>query len=120
MTNQIKNFILEGEKEFDKEFVSSDGTYILDSNLHLANGDIINTPTQLKQFISSRQISLIKMIVEMVESEKKIDPIKNGMDRGYNPRAYDRERKETIIYNKGNNQALDIISSKLSELTDGK
>jgi len=97
MTNQIKNFIEEGEKEFDKLF---------DKQFHATYQDA-------KQFISSRQISLIKMIVEMVESEKKCN--KTAYIKYTEPTEWDFTEEDKKI-----NQALDTISSKLLELTDGK
>lgn len=64
MNQNIKNFIEEGEKEFDKEFSNViwqeqciQGSYVLSYKEKEA-------PNRLKHFISSRQISLIKMIVE--------------------------------------------------------
>jgi hypothetical protein len=53
MENQIKNFIEEGEKSFDKKWVKL-----------FEEGSWPMIGIELKQFISSRQISLIKMIVE--------------------------------------------------------
>ena len=53
MENQIKNFIEEGEKSFDKKWVKL-----------FEEGSWPMIGIELNQFISSRQISLIKMIVE--------------------------------------------------------
>ncbi len=90
----IKNFILEGEEEFDKEFT--------EVSCECGARDLFDF-SKVKQFISSRQISLIKMIVEMVESEKYTGKSELELD------AY-----------KGFNQALDTISSKLSSLVNGE
>ena len=89
---------------------------------------------RLKKFISSRQISLIKMIVEMVESEKKERPIRSleelalGMAKFENLSEEDKvkvKNKDNGFYIKNveyvvHNQTLDTISSKLKAITDGK
>lgn len=96
----IKNFILEGEEEFDKEFT--------EVSCECGARDLFDF-SKVKQFISSRQISLIKMIMEMVESGKK--------------EVYFLNYKEDSIENaenRGNNQALNTISSKLSSLVNGE
>jgi len=97
--NNLKNFIEEGEKEFDRKFV-----------VHCSDGDLLGKDDdggkevkRCKNFISSRQISLIKMIVEMVESEKR-----DQYDFGIQDPAYAEQE--------GFNQALDTISSKLKTL----
>ncbi len=84
MENQIKNFIEEGEKEFNKEieklndiYYDTDGYeklkfYLKTSNNLLCRSEVYPEtqyeldPDKIKQFISSRQISLIKMIVEEI------------------------------------------------------
>ena len=102
MTQQIKNFIEEGEKSFDKKWVKL-----------FEEGSWPMIGIELKQFISSRQISLIKMIVDMVESEKKCN--KTAYIKYTEPTEWDFTEEDKKI-----NQALDTISSKLLELTDGK
>ena len=64
MTNQIKNFIEEGEKEYEEKFCHN-----LDDTEGVLSFYETTQAENVKQFISSRQISLIKMIVEMMESE---------------------------------------------------
>lgn len=117
MTNQIKNFIEEGEKEFEEKFGDpmkkkyGKGFVLYCTNCNGKSYD------DIKQFISSRQISLIKMIVEMCEDEKrelKQDcneclSCESGMS---NCDVRDQDRQF--------NKALDTISSKLKTLTDGK
>ena len=95
MNQNIKNFIEEGEKEFDKIEITGIGEWKTSADRN-----------NIKQFISSRQISLIKMIVEMVESEKKETRF---LDNG----------TMSVVGNWANpvfNSALDTISSKLKEL----
>ena len=65
MNESIKNFIEEGEKELER--VIYDSYEILDSK---GKGF-----EQVKQFWNSRQISLIKMIVE--EAVKKLEKRQN-------------------------------------------
>jgi hypothetical protein len=131
---QIKNFIEEGEKEFDKgyytfrfEFTDLDGKrkfkvcYWSDGipkeealkNVHnyiygFKNAKLTDFTdnSYVKQFITSRQISLIKMIVEMIDGDIK------KMKEDWNPQ-YNLELQDKC-------DALDTISSKLKELTDGK
>lgn len=88
-------------KEFDEEFDNRKvvGDRIFKDYCPYLKEDI-------KSFISSRQISLIKMIVEMVESEKKETRF---LDNG----------TMSVVGNWANpvfNSALDTISSKLKEL----
>ena len=91
MNNKIKNFIEEGEKEFEEKFF-------------IDNGKIpVEEYVDIKQFISSRQISLIKIIVEMVESEKEKVPSKD--DDSIYPIVVEEINKK-----------LDTISSKLKDL----
>ncbi len=106
----IKNFIEEGEKEFEEKFLY---WVVLGSTLN--DGSIRRFKAvepdaeEVIKFISSRQISLIKMIMEMVESGKK--------------EVYFLNYKEDSIENaenRGNNQVLDTISSKLSSLVNGE
>jgi len=59
MEEKIKNFIEEGKKEFEDRFPD----YELDAESQ--GHETIRK--NLKQFISSRQISLIKMIVEEIK-----------------------------------------------------
>jgi len=95
----IKNFIEESEKELKEEWNS----FVKDTREY---GEF---PEVLVQHIedfwyeksSSRQISLIKMIMEMVESEKSKDCYGKNMENIYN-------------------DALDTISSKLSSLVNGE
>ena len=131
MTQNIKNFIEEGEKELMKRFVTrcSDGDLLGGKNDN--DGKEVK---RLKKFISSRQISLIKMIVEMVESEKKERPIRSleelalGMAKFENLSEEDKvkvKNKDNGFYIKNveyvvHNQTLDTISSKLKAITDGK
>jgi len=111
MTNQIKNFIEEGKKELREYF---------DINLKPKHNGIKDLDREiLVNFISSRQISLIKMIVEMVESEKKDTMVINTNPGGSNAGCKTcggQENCQCEMYN----QALDTISSKLLELTNGK
>lgn len=86
----IKNFIEEGEKEFEEKFWKT-------------NCEIQGTKF-MTDWHKHSQISLIKMIVEMVESEKK-DGIALCMGCDCNEEY---------------NQALDTISSKLSSLVNGE
>jgi hypothetical protein len=95
MTQNIKNFIEEGEKEL----LNLIGETILIRDTNFATKD----ENDIKQFISCRQISLIKMIVDMVESEKLFE--EDAPFEGLNDNDY-----------KIFNQALDTISSKLKEL----
>ena len=131
MNQNIKNFIEESEKELMKRFVTrcSDGDL-----LGGKNDDDGKEVKRLKKFISSRQISLIKMIVEMVESEKKERPIRSleelalGMAKFENLSEEDKvkvKNKDNGFYIKNveyvvHNQTLDTISSKLKAITDGK
>jgi hypothetical protein len=77
MNQNIKNFIEEGEKLLDEKFpnsknlpeyetVSGKDSYCLLKHEWNGNGwTLIPVREDIKQFISSRQILLIKMIVEM-------------------------------------------------------
>jgi len=68
MNESIKNFIEEGEKQFEEKWTEDYSTGII---CDLINGNEIGNSANfddIKQFISSRQISLIKMIVEIVEN----------------------------------------------------
>ena len=91
MTQNIKNFIEEGEKELLN--IIGETTLVKDENWATKNKE------DIKQFISSRQISLIKMIVE--ENNKA----KLG-----------KEYTGSIDFKLGYNTAIDTISSKLKEL----
>jgi hypothetical protein len=101
MTNQIKNFILEGEKELKDSLLNEWG---------VDNRASDSFDNWIIKKSSSRQISLIKMIVEMVESEKKEEYL-------YHDEYYHSNHECDVLTH---NQALDTISSKLKELTDGK
>lgn len=92
MNQNIKNFIEEGEKEFDKIEITGIGEWKTSADRN-----------NIKQFISSRQISLIKMIVEMCEEESEI------------LNAYSSDDLQDAR-NSGGIQALDTISSKLKTL----
>ena len=132
MTQNIKNFIEEGEPLFNEKF----GMYTrqvaisqtpddIKNNLPILYTDISN---ELKQFIFSRQISLIKMkdqefqdklkmIIDMIKSKKKKKKSKKPCpDEIIGCYVY---HYETKLSNKDKsfNQALDTISSKLKELT---
>ena len=61
---KIKEWLQQGEKEFDEKFTYM-GRNQADQLDRIWNGRV--TIPSMKQFISSRQISLIKMIVDMVE-----------------------------------------------------
>ena len=103
MINQIKNFILEGEKEFEEKFNSYE-----EPEKYLTNRDIENG--KLKAHLDwhkQRQISLIKMIVDMVESEKI-----------QNPQSTFASPIDEYLWheNNGVNKGLDTISSKLKIL----
>jgi len=67
MTNQIKNFIEEGEK-LKEEYNNFMESPAIENDWDSVKDGSFNW--WIEKF-SSRQISLIKMIVEMVESEKK-------------------------------------------------
>ena len=105
MNQNIKNFILEGEKEFDDVFKN---TQRMNLDIPIINSETLIESThrkKLKQFISSRQISLIQMIVDMCEYNK------SGL--------FDEETNTILPMNdqdKYNNQAIDTISSKLKEI----
>lgn len=77
MENNIKNFIEEGEKEFDKRFPSIE-------SYSQRSGDYTEAPIpHIKAFISSRQISLIKMIVESINQYKMYyNPIGDEVNKG--------------------------------------
>jgi len=127
MTNQIKNFIEEGEKErTDSElaiFWNEIATYLPKSYERSALGDekifiaFKQAYPQLKKHI---QISLIKIIVEHYES--KIPHYATGECE---PTATDKEIEDMKHWSNGWNACrerfiLDNISSKLKDLTDGK
>ena len=99
MNKSIKNFIKEGEKKFEEFY----------DKYNSENGGLLypnRTKDKLKQFISSRQISLIKMIVEEISKT----PTTTTSDKMPPFRVYEMTGKEF----------KDTISSKLKELTDGK
>jgi len=100
MTNQIKNFIEEGDKEFEE--ISERQIFLLNGKKGTLKNTIIYE--SLKKDRKQFAISLIKKIVEMMESEKKDDTPEEHFD----------------LTQTGFNQALDTISSKLLALTDGK
>ena len=103
MTNQIKNFIEEGEKEliqkvqelepsgFNILSPASDNGYYLDED-------------KAKEWYHSSQISLIKMIVGMVESEKKV--------------ILSKRDEEDSVYINEYNKGLETIIRQLSNLRD--
>ena len=103
MNKNIKNFIEEGEKELKGRFAMKDW------DIYIEHATLVE---DIQKFISSRQISLIKMIVEMVESEKvKRLGLNNKMK---DDRFHDRlEINHDISVH---NKTLDTISSKLKEL----
>ena len=101
MTNQIKNFIENGEKLFDDKFeLDYDGRPCFEIS-------------EIKQFISSRQISLIKMIVEneMQDVEKAIKWANDPYTKGYSQSWLSGYQK---AYEQVKND-LDTISSKLKK-----
>ena len=113
----IKEFLESGEKEFDEKFTPA------------RNGDYTEHPRpHILAWHNSRQISLIKMVVEMCESEKKYteDTVnEDGGRYGYCNFCEDHisqhnEEEKLICGCDYHNSALDTISSKLKELTDGK
>ena len=61
MTQNIKNFIENGEKEFEEKFGFLNN--IIESHCIIGAKEW-NWGKEIKRFIYSRQISLIKMIVE--------------------------------------------------------
>jgi len=120
MTKNIKNFIEEGEKESFEELKKQ-----------CAGHYDVSLPPEVLSWHSSRQISLIKMIVEMVESEKK-DKVSSccGLRETYCKHTRQQMicdcgggacpcgNPSKLVFNdiKVHNQALDTISSKLKEL----
>ena len=63
----IKEWLQQGEKEFEEKFCSIyDTPVFVDNGILTKTYPLLNTKNgnDIKQFISSRQISLIKMIVE--------------------------------------------------------
>lgn len=109
MENNIKNFIEEGEKEFEEKFLKL--TYkpkdwlsssIIEEGTHAVCSK--EEKYKIKDWHSSRQISLIKMIVEMVEKNKRKIA----------------KRDDPLHYSDTWNDALDTISSKLSSLVNGE
>ncbi len=115
MNQNLKNFIEEGEKEFDEKFINLCSIVIPPTGNHKD----IDRKEEVKQFISSRQISLIKMIVEIVEGGKKPKPTKPAVDELGRPNLSPTEQFERTE-DRGFNKGLDTISSKLKEVTDGK
>ena len=111
--SSIKNYIEEGEKEFEEKFCTIyDTPVFVDSGILKETYPLLNTKNgnEIKQFISSRQISLIKMIVEMVESE----PIEKA-------HTYASENADLYEgFERGQGSFKHTILDKLSELTDGK
>lgn len=68
MNQNIKNFIEEGEKSIEKLAKNyADASYLVSEESH-DEIEEIQALKQLKQFISSLQISLIKMIVDSLEN----------------------------------------------------
>lgn len=118
MTQNIKNFIEEGEKEFEEKFceapaisgsiTDSDECCTCGEDLGLEMYDAFEkgyemATSDIKEWHSSRQISLIKMIVESIKSEKvEVE--------------YGTPELEQQYWDRGFNSALDTISSKLKEL----
>ena len=113
MENQIKNFIEEERNESELAvFWDKMASYLPKSIERSALGDekifiaFKATYPEIKKHI---QISLIKMIVEMVESEKEEEH-----------KAYDCENFESCAmftrHTRSYNQALDTISSKLKSI----
>lgn len=102
MNESIKNFIQQGEKEFDIKCYES---YVKDGFLTKDLDDDWRIDNLLvKQFISSRQISLIKMIVERTREK-----IQEDLDAGgFNMIC----SNESTFKN--------YVMGVLSELTDGK
>ena len=110
MTNQIKNFIDE-EKKIEEEFIE-----ILEYGKDLTSEEVwtdLEKIQWLRKSMKSYKISLIKMIVEMVESEK------NGYTE-YREKGSDEFEKAELLRGQGYNTAIDTISSKLKTLNDGK
>jgi hypothetical protein len=110
MDNQIKNFIEETEEKFEELWGGWDGA---------PEGTTKGLDYYTKEFICSRQISLIKMIVE--EGDRLKYTFKK-VDWGDGIITDENVEDETICLAEaqGFNRALDTISSKLKELTDGK
>lgn len=110
MNESIKNFILEGEKEFEEKINKfphwGDEVYSPGDEEFIVELNSVGVE-ELKQFISSRQISLIKMIVESIKLPE-----------------YDHSKcpiKETCIgYQNAESDLENIKAELLSELTDGK
>lgn len=91
MNKSIKNFILEGEKEFEEKY----DCIISDSQSDIY-GDRISSfrSQQIKDFLYSRQISLIKIIMEMVEKMNEYHTDIGGRNVVFTD---DYIRKEDII-----------------------
>jgi len=95
MNQNIKNFIEEGEKSFDKKWVKL-----------FEEGSWPMIGIELKHFISSRQISLIKMIVR--EQEERFS---NLLDEFFKGTDEVHTRKHILT---------GILRGINNELTDGK
>lgn len=92
MNQNIKNFILEGEKEFEERFLVNVKNklgwklpriaYVWEES-GKEEVEWEDMEKELKQFISSRQISLIKMIVEEINQYKSYyNPIGDKLNQG--------------------------------------
>lgn len=118
MNQNIKNFIEEGEKEFDALYERT-----LDAGYESVEGlgdtkEHDKVYEDFKQFISSRLISLIKMIVEERDNQIK-SRIANIFASKYEnePRVSERiERAIMSVFEDKNYEPLDTISSKLKTL----
>jgi hypothetical protein len=112
MPNKIKNFIEEGSEL--REFLTKEVETIYDmvsimnpqSKAEFVAVALPNLATNTFHRNNSRQISLIKMIVEMVESEKKKEYLYHDED------FHSNHECDVLTHN----QALDTISSKLKAL----
>lgn len=120
MTQNIKQFIEEGEKSIEKLAKNyANASYLVSEESH-DEIEEIQALKQLKQFISSRQISLIKMIVERMKEEIwAYHKLNNEWLKKYNV-SEELEKELNEMFMHSHNEPLDTISSKLKELTDGK
>lgn len=114
MTQNIKNFIEEGEKELI-EFISDlQKTYPLQHITPHPQYEL-----DIRNKAKSIQISLIKMIVDVVKDMRLKN--ENAIDK---LEEVDERARITNLLNEnlqiGYQLALQDISSKLKELTDGK
>ena len=122
MTNQIKNFIQEGENEFHSKFVefASDGSSY-GAGLRIIHAGTIDDREildNIKQFISSRQISLIKMIVERMKQEIWAYHTLDGeWLKKYNV-SEELEKELNEMFMNAHNNGLEPIIRHLSNLRD--